>query len=563
MAGSVAATRDNLASDPTTPPVGLVEEMNEMNRLPALLCAVALSALPLSGAIQEPVKVEGGQLTGTPGWGWGVRAYLGVPFAAPPVGSRRWRPPQPVVPWQGVLAAREFSPACMQSEAGWTDEQLADPGLWRKSEDCLYLNVWTPAASAAERLPVLLWIHAGAGTMGSTARPIYDGNALAKKGVVVVSINYRLGVFGWFAHPELTAESEHRSSGNYGALDQMAALRWVKNNIGQFGGDPNKVTMFGQSSGCSAVNWLAASPLAKGLARAGIGQSFRTYRRMITLAEAESMGAQFGRTIGKPSAAALRAMSAQDLLQASVKTPAATGGAIVDGWFLPQDINTICAQGRQNDIPIITGGTNDEGLVGGLGKEPATPPDTLPAYTAWVRQTFGARADAVLKAYSAKTDADAAKAFHDVYRDISFAVNRTWARLQATTGKSPVYLYRFSHIPPHPEPNGVNPVAPVGAVHSSDVRYVFNTLRFKDYAWTETDRKVAETLGSYWTNFAKSASPNAPGLPAWPVYNPKDEYLMNLGDTFRPDRFNAAGVDLIAAAEDDLRRAGKDPDRNR
>ncbi len=340
-----------------------------MKRLAVALCFAALSALPLLAAIQEPIKVEGGLVSGTPGWAWGVRAYLGIPFAAPPVGNRRWRPPQAVIPWQGVRAAREFSSACMQSEAGWTDEQLADPGLWHKSEDCLYLNVWTPATSASERLPVLVWIHAGAGIMGSTARPIYDGNALAKKGVVVVSANYRLGVFGWFAHPELTRESEHRSSGNYGALDQLAALQWVQKNIAQFGGDPNKVTMFGQSAGCGAVNWLAASPLAKGLVRGGIGQSFRTFHRMITLAEAENVGAQFAKAIGKPTLAALRAMPAQDLLEASVKTPAATAtnAAIVDGWFLPQDIYTIYSQGKQNDIPLITGGTNDEGAVGALG----------------------------------------------------------------------------------------------------------------------------------------------------------------------------------------------------
>ena len=528
-----------------------------MKRLAVALCSAALSALPLLAAIQEPVKVEGGLVSGTPGWAWGVRAYLGIPFAAPPVGNRRWRPPQAVIPWQGVRAAREFSSACMQSEAGWTDEQLADPGLWHKSEDCLYLNVWTPATAADQRLPVLVWIHAGAGTMGSTARPIYDGNALAKKGVVVVSANYRLGVFGWFAHPELTRESEHRSSGNYGALDQLAALQWVQKNIAQFGGDPKKVTVFGQSAGCAAVNWLAASPLAKGLFKGGIGQSFRTFRRMITLAEAENAGAQFAKAIGKPSVAALRAMPAQALLEASGKTPAATATntAIVDGWFLPQDIYTIYSQGKQNDIPLITGGTNDEGAVGGLGAEAARPPDTLAAYTEWVQQIFGTRADALLRAYPAKTDREAARAFHDLYRDINFAVHRTWAKLQATTGKSPVYLYKFSHIPPHPEPNGINPVAPAGAVHSSDVRYVFNTLRMKDYAWTDIDRKVADLLGSCWTNFAKSSDPNGPGLPFWPVYNPKDEYLMNFEDTFKLERFNSAGVDLIAAAQEDLRLA--------
>jgi para-nitrobenzyl esterase len=552
--------------------------MKEMKKRSVALSFAALLASPLLAAIQEPIKVEGGLVSGTPGWAWGVRQYRGIPFAAPPVGNRRWRPPQPVIPWQGVRAADQFSPACMQGGPGWTAEQIFDPGLRHRSEDCLYLNVWTPAASASERLPVLVWIYAGAGIMGSTARPLYDGNALAKKGVVVVSANYRLGVFGWFAHPELTKESEHRSSGNYGALDQLAALQWVQRNIAQFGGDPSKVTMFGQSAGCGAVNSLAASPLAKGLVRGGIGQSCGSFLgRMTTLAEAENIGAQFAKAIGKPTLAALRAMPAQDLLEASIgtsasssdlnasqapltltvpsiKTPAAARGAIVDGWFLPQDIYTIYSQGKQNDISLITGGTNDEGPQGeALGSGGATPPKTLAAYTAWVKQVFGARADALLRLYPAKTDAEAARACHDVRRDIVFAAHRAWA--QATTGKSPAYLYRFSHIPPHPEGNGNNPPAPVGALHSSDVLYVFNNLRMKDYPWSDIDRKIADMLSSYWTNFAKSSNPNGPELPSWPAYNPKDEYLMNFGDTFRLERFNSAGVDLIAAAEEDLRRA--------
>jgi para-nitrobenzyl esterase len=334
----------------------------------------------------------------------------------------------------------------------------------------------------------------------------------------------------------------------------------VKNNIAQFGGDPNQVTMFGQSAGCGSVNWLAASPLAKGLVRGGIGESCHNFLgRWTTLAEAENMGAQFAKAIGKPTLAALRAMPAQDLLEASRRNPAATAatGAIVDGWFLPQDLYTTYSQGKQNDISLITGETNDEGTdMTGRGSNPPPLSNTLAAYTAWVKQNFGARAETLLRAYPAKTGAEAASAYHDVCRDIIFAGIRAWARLQATTGKSPVYLYKFSHIPPHPAPNGINPVAPVGALHSSDVRYVFNNLRMKDYAWTDIDRKVADMLGSYWTNFAKSANPNGSGLPSWPVYNPKDEYLMNFGDTFRLERFNAAGVDLIAAAQEDLRRVG-------
>jgi para-nitrobenzyl esterase len=523
-----------------------------MKKLSVALCFVALLASPLLAAIQEPIKVEGGLVSGTPGWAWGVRQYRGIPFAAPPVGNRRWRPPQPVIPWQGVRAADQFSPACMQLMVSGHDEEIFDPGL--KSEDCLYLNVWTPAASAGERLPVLVYIHQGAWIIGSSARPMYDGNALAKKGVVVVSANYRLGVFGWLAHPELTRESEHRSSGNYGALDQLAALQWVQKNIAQFGGDPSKVTMFGQSAGCGAVNLLAASPLVKGLVRGEIGESCGGFlARMTTLAEAENMGVQFAKAIGKPTLAALRAMPAQDLLVASNKTPPATRGPIVDGWFLPQDTYTVYSQGKQNDIALITGATNDEGWAMGCGG--AAPPNSVAAYTGWVRQTFGARADALQKLYPAKTGAEVASAYHDVCRDIVFAGIRGWAKFQATTGKSPVYLYRFSHIPPHPQGNGNNPPAPVGALHSSEVLYVFNNLRVKDYPWSDIDRKTADMLSSYWTNFAKSTNPNGPGLPSWPAYNPKDEYLINFGDTFGVERFNSAGVDLIAAAKEELRQA--------
>jgi para-nitrobenzyl esterase len=530
-----------------------------MEKFLVVLILRVLLAVPLLAGIGEPVKVEGGLVSGTPGWGWNVREFRGIPFAAPPVGNLRWRPPQPVVPWKGVRAADRFSPACVQRQQP-TSSGSWNQGLINTSEDCLYLNVWTPAASAAERLPVLVWIYGGGGTAGSTAEPIYDGNALAKKGVVVVSANYRVNVFGWFAHPELSSESQHKSSGNYGALDQLAAVRWVKNNIAQFGGDPDKITIFGESGGSRSVNWLVASPLFKGLARAAVGQSHTVFGRMLTLAEAEAMGSGFGMKIAKPSLAALRAMPAQDLLAASLSTPAANNGAIVDGWFLPQDIYTIYAQGKQNDIALITGVTNDEG--GNIRAPGATagggrsgPPQTLAAYTAWAKESFGEKSEALLRLYPASSDAQARQAYHDVYRDINFAGHRTWARLQATTGKSPVYLYNFSHVPPHPEGNGNNPPAPVGAVHFAEVIYVFNNLRMKDYPYTDLDRKIADMLSSYWTNFAKAADPNGPGLAPWPRYNPNDEYWVNFGDTVLLERFNAAGVDLIDSVQQDLRRA--------
>jgi para-nitrobenzyl esterase len=297
----------------------------------------------------------------------------------------------------------------------------------------------------------------------------------------------------------------------------------------------------------------------KGLVRAAIAESHTVFGRMLTLKEAEDMGAEFGKSIGKGSLAELRAMPAQDLLNASLKGRAATNGAIVDGWFLPQDIYTIYQQGKQNDIHLITGVTNDEGgNIGGVGAPGgAAPqaPNNLATYTAWVKQSFGSRADQIAKLYPARNDSEALKAYHDLYRDINFAGHRTWAKLQATTGKSPVYLYNFSHVPPHPEGNGNNPRAQVGAVHFSEVIYVFNNLRVKDYPWTEVDKKVADLLSSYWTNFTKNSNPKGAGLPSWPVYNAKDEHWMNFGDTFKVESFNSAGVDAIAAAQEALRTA--------
>src|SRR5262245_24541302 len=250
-----------------------------MNRgLP--LVFLALFALTAAPAVAQrtlgPLQIEGGRISGTPAWGWEVRLYRGIPYAAPPVGDLRWRPPQPVEPWTGVLAADHFAPRCMQAGGGAVARvgaQWTDPGTSEMSEDCLYLNVWTPAASATEKLPVMVWFHGGGLVSGQGSDAVFDGTMLAKKGVIVVTVNYRLNIFGLFAHPELTAESEHHSSGNYAFLDQIAALRWVKNNIAQFGGDPGNVTIFGQSGGSRSVAFQMASPLAKGLFHRAIAQS--------------------------------------------------------------------------------------------------------------------------------------------------------------------------------------------------------------------------------------------------------------------------------------------------
>jgi len=530
-----------------------------------LRLVLALSAaLRLAGGIQEPIAVEGGMINGVPGWGWGVREYLGIPFAAPPVGNLRWKEPQPVIPWQGVRAADRFGSSCMQrsvsqNPGAWNGvDDGRTRGLLHLSEDCLYLNVWTPAASSSEKLPVIVWIYGGGGVNGSSTEAYFDGNMMAKKGVVVVSMNYRVNIFGWFSHPELTRESPHHASGNYGSLAQLSALKWIRNNISKFGGDADKVTIWGESGGSRSVNFLVASPLLKGYARGAIAESHTSLGRMRSLAEGEMDGVDLARAVGKNSLAELRALSSDETLAAWEKHPQGLMAATVDGWFLPADIYTIYSQGKQTDIPLITGTTNDEGgnlvAAGAPGNPPRTPvPATLAQYTQWMRNSFGAHADELLKLYPAKSDAEVAHAYHDVYRDINFVGHRTWAKLAATTGKSPVFVYDFSHMPPHPQGNGNNPAAQVGAVHFSEVIYVFNNLRMRDLPWTEADRTVADKMSSWWSSFAKNLNPNGPGLENWAQYNPKDEYWFNIDTTSKMERFNSSGVDVLAAITEELR----------
>ena len=508
----------------------------------------ALLTANVLAAIQEPVKVDGGLITGRPSWGWNVRAYRGIPFAAPPVGNLRWKPPQPVVPWTGIRTADHFGASCMQAQRAQSNSWWNDD-VYPVSEDCLYLNVWTPAASASERRPVMVWIYGGAGVQGSGSEQFYDGDGLAKKGVVVVTFNYRVNVFGWMAHPELTKESPNHSSGNYGALDQIAALQWVQRNIAAFGGDPAKVMIFGQSGGSRSVNWVQASPLARGLFRAAAGESHAVFGPMTSLAQAEEQGAKFAEQIGKPSLAALRAMSADDLEAASIKSPSGMTGAIVDGWVLPQDVSAIFAAGRQNDVALITGATNDEtGNIGGPGgaRRRGPAPTTVAGYVEWVKTTLGPKADAFLAAYPARTDADVKTAMHDALRDANFAVHRTWARAAASTGKSPVYLYMFRQGPPAPPGNGNSQPPMIGAAHGAEIFYVFDNLRYRDLPWTDTDRLIADQTSSYWVNFATKLNPNGPNLPNWPAYTTASERYLSIGNPTRVETIRAAALDLFS-----------------
>jgi para-nitrobenzyl esterase len=516
--------------------------------------ALAFAALTALGAADmataAPVRVDGGLITGAASHDGKIRSYKGVPFAAPPVGDLRWRPPAPVKPWSGVRPAEQFGAACMQPDLA-PDSLLSywpSAGYLPKvDEDCLFVNVWTPATSTKARLPVMVWIHGGGYFVGYGHQPIFDGEALARKGVIVVTLNYRLGPLGFFAHPELTRESEHKASGNYAIMDMIGALQWVKRNAAAFGGDASKVTIFGQSGGSRSVSVLMASPRAKGLFQRAIGASggaFNAGRPLTSLAQAEQQGRKLGEALKAPSLADLRKASAIDILKASP----GRGELNLDGWVLPEDIDTAFAKGAQSDLPLLVGSNSDEGSIYGRPGDPA-------AYVAGARTRFGARADAYLKLYPATTEAEVRLANNAVIRDSQLGWgNWKWAHAQKKTGKAPVYYYYFDRAPPLPDisfrewPGKAN----FGAYHTAELGYTFDNLNVHDLAWTAVDRKLATAMSSYWTNFAKTGNPNGPGLPAWPAFDPARDRVMHLGQTIAPGPVaHRAGLEFFDAAFSD------------
>ncbi|MFN7928471.1 MAG: carboxylesterase family protein [Blastocatellia bacterium] len=416
-----------------------------------LAVAAVLTFSCFAWATNDTVKVEGGLISGVTVDG--VRSYKGIPFAAPPIGEWRWKPPQPVAPWQGVRACDAFGPECPQSPWPAGSVYAAyDPTPPPQSEDCLNLNVWT-AAKPNEKRPVMVWIHGGSLTRGSGAQPIYDGTALAKKGVVLVTINYRLGPLGFLAHPELTAESPQHSSGNYGLLDQLAALKWVQKNIAAFGGDPTRVTIFGESAGSFSVNALVASPLAKGLFVRAIGQSgasFITRLPQTRLNDAEKSGAAFVKAAGADSIKAMRAMTAEKLIEFFDKNPEGkkfTAAGIVDGWFLPDEIRNLFAQGKHNDVSVLVGSNADEATA---FFPQMMLPKTIAAYRKLAEMQYGALFKEFDTLYPVKTEADIAAAYLGSLSDSIMALNmRAWAQM-TVKGRSKAWLYYFSHVPPHP-----------------------------------------------------------------------------------------------------------------
>ncbi|SDL56226.1 carboxylesterase/lipase family protein [Siphonobacter aquaeclarae] len=478
---------------------------------------LALLLLTSFAQAQTVVRTEGGLVSGT---GAAPVVFKGIPFAAPPTGDRRWRPPQPVQLWDGVRKADRFSASPMQSApvpfSAYTMEFLIPPDPI--GEDCLYLNVWT--SDVRSRKPVLVWIYGGGFTSGSGSVPIYDGTELAKRGIVVVTINYRVGVFGFLAHPELTAEEG--SSGNYGMLDQLAALQWVQRNIAAFGGDPARVTIAGQSAGSFSVSTLMASPLAKGLFRQAIGESGSLFRPApeYLLANAEKEGQAYVASLGVSSVKALRQLPADQLLKKYRGRPR----PVIDGEVLPADLPAIFSQGRQNDVTLLTGWTEGDGSLAWLSKV-----KTADEYQAYARTRYGAKAPAFLAVFPGNTDPEAKQSQARIFRDTLFASqDYTWAKLQVKTGSQPVYVYSFGHVPA-----GSPEQEELGAFHTSEVPYAFHNLNRWNRPWTPKDRQMEEMMSAYWVNFVKTGNPNGKGLPVWPAFQTGKEEVLDIGKDVR------------------------------
>jgi para-nitrobenzyl esterase len=496
-------------------------------RLSALTVALIAAALGAHSAAGQQVsyvqqRTANGILEGVVSADGKVRTFKGVPYAAPPVGPLRWKAPQPAAAWTGVRKAADYAPRCMQAPV-YPDMVFHDGG---PSEDCLYLNLWMPAEPATPKLPVMVWIHGGGFAAGSTSEPRQDAGNLCKKGVLVVTMNYRLGVFGFFTHPDLDKESGHKASGNYGLLDQVAALQWVKANIAAFGGDPNNVTIFGESAGSFSVSALMASPLAQGLFQRAIGESGAFFGDTLKLqprARAEKADGEFARSrLGITDLAALRAKPASEILTAARQEDTLRFAPIIDGYFLPEDVNSIFFRGRQAHVPLLAGWNLDEGSYKTILLDEQPTPQN---YTERIRILFGNKADSILSLYAGATPEQIKRAAQDLAGDqlIGYATWK-WLEAQLSTGKSPLYRYEFDQTLPLSEANAKNPAAVPTAPHAGEIEYVFETLSARQLAWRAEDRRLSDSMASYWTNFAKTGDPNGPGLAAWPVYEYKTNY---------------------------------------
>jgi len=489
----------------------------------------------------DQVTTESGVIAGAMNADRTVRMFKNIPFAAPPVGDLRWKAPQAALPWKGVRAGDKFGSACLQTNV-FGDIYFRDA---QPSEDCLNLDIWIPA-KASGKIPVILWFYGGGFVAGSASEPRYDGESLAKKGVIVVNSNYRLGAFGFFSHPELTKESGHNASGNYGLLDQVAALQWVVKNIAAFGGDPGNITIAGESAGSFSVCAQMATPLSKGLFQKAIGESgafFPTRKEgglsVKPLAETEQFGVKFAESLGAKSLAEMRAKSGDEILQAAAKLNRGFAfGPNIDGYFFPVDPAVTYAQGAQAHVALLAGWNADEGKMSILFN-PQKP--TAKSFEQQAKDRFGEQAAEFLKLYPAANDQEATLSAEALATDDFIAYSTwKWLNLQVDTG-APVYTYHFEQVPAT-KPGamlGPVPASEVGSRHAGEIEYVFQTLKSVNVPWTDGDFKVSDAMSSYWVNFAKNGNPNGKGLPEWPPYAK--------ADGFQVMRLSAAN--LKAAAE--------------
>jgi len=500
-----------------------------MNRAAGFLLSLALCAGTFAHASNQlQIKTDKGKVEGSLTTDGKVRAFKGIPYAAPPVGNLRWQAPQPAAKWKGARPAKDFGNHCVQTNV-YPDMIFHDPG---PSEDCLTLNVWTPAGAKAGSLPVMVWIYGGGFASGGTSEARQDGQFLAHKNVVVVSMNYRMGIFGFFVHPELTAESPHHASGNYGLLDQAAAIAWVKKNVKAFGGDPNNITIFGESAGSFSVSAQMASPLSKDLLGKAIGESGAAFSSsglsFEPREEREKRDAKFAETaLHANTLAELRKLSVDDLVKAAeAKTtpPPPRFGPDVDGWFLPDSVPNIYATGKQAHIPLLAGWNKDE-MRGAVTMR--SPKMDAAQFKAQAQGEFGENAEKFLAAYPATSDDEALVSAGDYAGDrfIAFSTWR-WLEAQVQTGNAPVYRYRFDLGSPgdkfHP--------AAIGAFHSDDIEYVFGTVDSRQEVTVRPeDRKLSDLIQTYWTNFARTGDPNggsSADVPKWPTYNAASGWMV-------------------------------------
>ncbi len=475
------------------------------------------------------VQISNGTLQGTFNAATGIRSFKGIPYALPPVGDLRWKEPQPPGNWPGVLKADHFSHMPMQ-------KRIFSDMIFRAdtmSEDCLYLNVWTPAKSATEKLPVLVYFYGGGFVAGDGSESRYDGESMARKGIVTITINYRLGIFGFFAHPELTQESPHHASGNYGLMDQTAALRWVQANIAAFGGDSSRVIIAGESAGSFSVCAQVLSPLSKNLFSGAIGES-GGFSKLSPLAEGENSGLTFAKNAGAMSLADLRALSAAQLLDAASKPGAWSFPDLIDGYFFTRQPIEVLEAGEEAHVPLLVGWNSAEIPYQAFTQGDMPTPEN---YAKKVNARYGSDADAVFKLYPGNTQDEVIKSATALASD-NFIVYGTWkwADLQSKTSGKPVYRYVFSTPRPQSDEDikraaaSKMPPALVGASHASEIEFAMGNLSSnKVYAWTPDDYKVSTTMENYFANFIKTGDPNGPGLPKWvPNTNGSKVNFMNI-----------------------------------